>query len=58
MPDIYDCPINEIKFVDGTDILDYKTDAVNGLPLVDLKLSEGGPPCINYFTDKNTITKE
>jgi hypothetical protein len=56
VPDIYMCPINDISFVDGTDTLILKTDKKDGLALVDLKLSEGGPPCINYETDKNSIT--
>lgn len=31
------------------------TDAVDGSPLVDMRLSQGGPPCIDFMSDLNSL---
>lgn len=56
IPNAYMCPINKVKFAGNT--LSTKTDAIDGSPLVDIRLSQGGPPCINMRTDKNSLPRK
>ena len=54
VPEAYMCPINKVEFT--SNVLSTKTDDLNGSPLVDIKLSQGGAPCINMKSEWNSIT--
>jgi hypothetical protein len=54
IPSSSDCPLTKISFSDNG-ILELSTDASNGAALIDLMLSEGGPPCLHdneYFNSQ------
>lgn len=53
VPEEYMCPINKMEFVDGQ--LKTYTDFTDGSPLVDVRLSQGGPPCVEFMTDFNSL---
>jgi len=53
IPSTSECPMRSIKFdVDTSEII-LSSDAEHGTPLIDLKLSEGGPPCLHETGNYN-----
>lgn len=55
IPSTSGCPITHIYY-DANGNLQTSTDPSKGAPIVDVKLSQHGPPCINYKHDFNSYT--
>lgn len=52
IPDTSKCPVTSFKYAaDGS--IEVQTDPSKDSPLLDLVLSEGGPPCVNHRTQFN-----
>ena len=54
IPKLLNCPITEIKF-DKNGKISGKKDAELGTPIINLELSQNGPPCIYSNDSFNNI---
>lgn len=53
IPSTSDCPLTKVSF-SSNGLLETSNDVHNGAALIDMTLSEGGPPCMHDNEHYNT----
>jgi hypothetical protein len=51
------CPLTNVKFDESNNLV-TSSDPTLGQPVIDLFLSENGPPCVHWDTNFNTYTNK